>query len=144
MPAIPVVLDANIFDLLAGNLGAQSSIRSKIDSDSIELLVTPTVMKQLNASPFKGVPSWLPLRRISESVALCNGPCDSRIGRGTVMHLHQGPSKQWEDALIADVAATEDAVLVTEDRRLLRRLSEVTTRARGMRFEEFLRFLADL
>jgi hypothetical protein len=95
MPRFPVILDTNIYDLIAQTPTCQASIKSVVDEGRIEILVNPTIQRQLLVSPFRGVPDWFSVRFIPESVLLVGtGRVNDRVGSGTVKRLHQGASSK--------------------------------------------------
>jgi hypothetical protein len=76
----------------------------------------------------------LPVKYVGDSVMFCDGPCDARVGPGTLYRAHLGTSNKHDDAVIADAADYDADYLVSEDRRLRRRMNDHALRCRAMPF----------
>ena len=137
------VLDANIWDKLGGDDQARERVRSLCEAGELEIVVPDTLLQQLQASPFGGVPEWFPTNVIADSVCvLDHSRLDfARLGDGDVFTAHRGASQQISDAVIVDAADNEADVFVSEDRRARERYA--TLRDRGRAFD-YARFRAEI
>lgn len=99
------------------------------------------IAKQLNASPFRGVPGLFSIENIGESILLAGGSAGDRVGKGVLYKAHMGNSKQFEDALIADAAECDADVLVSNDQRFIRRMQALSKRCKVINFEGFQSWL---
>ena len=138
-----VVLDTNIYDILATDTDRCELLRELILNGAVEVLVSPVVHDQLEASPFKGLPTMFPVRLVSEAVAIVGVAKVglARIGAGEVFTRHRGESSQYEDAIIADTAHSDADIFVSEDNRCRKRLKEISVDLKCLNYEEFSAWL---
>ena len=134
-----VLLDTNVYDLLAADAVTRGSVAVAVSSGQILVIATPKVVDELSDSPFEGLPKWFPIETVVESVAVLGhwrlGL--AALGEGEVYTAHRGRSRKVADAIIADSADCHADVLVSEDGRVRRRLAGVSTRCRPMDYAEF-------
>jgi hypothetical protein len=136
---IRAVLDANIWDKLAADDQARERIRSLCDATELEIVVPDTLLRQLEQSPFGGVPDWFPTDVIVDSVfVLDHSRLDSaRLGEGDVFTAHRGKSRQISDAVIVDAADSDADLFVSEDRRARERYSKLSDPSRALNYFRF-------
>lgn len=139
-----VFLDSNIYDKLAEDETSTRIIQSLIKTSDLEILVSPTIYKELRQSPFKGVPHFFPVKYIGESVLVAGGHVGDRCGTGEILQNHLGKSKKLNDAFIADVATMDADYLVTEDSRLKNRLNSIQSWCQSIDYETFAGLLAQI
>lgn len=139
-----VVLDSNIYDRLAEDETSIRIIQSLIQAGDLEILVSPTIYKELWQSPFKGVPHFFPVKYIGESVLVAGGHVGDRCGKGEILQNHLGKSKKVNDAFIADVASMDADYLVTEDCRLKNRLNSIQSWYQSIDYNTFTVLLAQM
>ncbi len=132
-----VVLDSNAYDKLAVSSRVQSIIRDLIRVGTLTVIATRCLWEEIEGSPHKDLALSLPLTLVGESVMFVNGGVDDRIGSGELYEAHLGASRQHNDALIADAAQFDADFLVSEDKRLRRRMAAYSNRCRPITFEEF-------
>lgn len=130
-----------IYDLLVEHQSISKRVDSLCRERKILVLVTPTIAKQLKASPFRGVPDIFPVKYIGESVLLSGGSVGDRVGKGVLYKAHMGNSIQFEDALIADTADCDADLLVSNDKRLKNRMEALARRCKVLTFEGFQSWL---
>lgn len=140
---IKIVLDSNIWNKLAEDDLAKSRVQSLCDTGELQVLVPDTLLQQLKASPFGGVPDWFPAELISDSVfVLDHSRLDfARLGDGTMFTAHRGASQQISDAVIVDVADTDADVFVSEDQRARNRYAKLREAKRAL---DYVRFRQDI
>lgn len=133
------VLDTNIWDKLAGDDQARGRIRTLCEAGQLEIVVPDTLLQQLEASPFSGVPEWFPTTVIADSVfVLDHSRLDfARLGDGDMFTAHRGASKQISDAIIVDAADNDADVFVSEDRRARERYAKLRDRGRALDYARF-------
>jgi hypothetical protein len=109
----------------------------------VRVIATPIVRDELKASPFNGFPDWFPIVLEAENVTVLDYAYlgMTRLGEGEVYNGHRGESKKIPDAIIADSADGLADILVSEDRRCRERLKRISTRCRGMDYQEFSEWL---
>lgn len=141
-----IIFDTNCFDQIAKTPNIVAVIRTCIEKKKIQVIVTRTIIDELNDSPFKGVPDWFPVLKLPESVFLLDYSLmdEDRPGEGKVYERHKGRSNQFKDALIADLADSDCDLLVTEDERCRRRLNEISQSCEAITFLEFQAILNNL
>jgi hypothetical protein len=139
-----VVLDANIWDKLAADELARERIRSLCEAAVLEVVVPHTLLQQLEASPFAGVPDWFPTDVIPDSVSVLGHwrLGFARLGDGEIFTSHLGKSQQVSDAVIVDAADIDADAFVSEDRRARERYA-TTLRDRGRSLDS-ARFRAEI
>ncbi len=141
-----LVLDANIWDKLAEDDQARDRIRSLCDAGDLEVVVPDTLLQQLAASPFSGVPEWFPTNVIADSMfVLAHSKLDfARLGNGEMFTAHRGSSQQITDAVIVDAADTDADVFVSEDRRARQRYARLRDHSRSLEYARFRREILGL
>ena len=135
-----IVLDANIWDKLSSDDEARERVRALCeDEQTLEIIVPATLARELEASPFGGVPDWFPTNQITDSVfVLDHTPLgEGRLGDGDTFAEHRGSSGEIADAVIADAVATDADVLVTEDKRARKRYREIKGKAHALDWAAF-------
>ena len=134
-----VVLDANIWDKLAGDDQARERIRSLCEASALEIIVPDTLRQQLEVSPVGGVPDWFPTNVIADSVFVLDHSRlgFARLGKGGVFAAHRGASQQISDAVIVDVADNDADIFVSEDRRARKRYVKLRDRGRALDYARF-------
>lgn len=136
---ISIVLDANIYDVLAVDAERCFYLRELIQKGRVEVLVSPVVHDQLRAGPFKDVSCLFPIRLISEAVAVVGVAKVglARPGNGNVYKEHRGASNQYEDAIIADTAHCDADIFVSKDKRCRQRLQTISSTLKCFDYDEF-------
>jgi hypothetical protein len=136
--ATPVVLDSNIYDLLAVDAPTVELIRDQISGGRLQIIVPRTVAEELWLSPFKGIPSFFPTVVRGNTVGRIGlMTCIDSIGAGQTFGAHIGSSRKVNDALIADAADWMAQWLVSQDARLRSRLVKVAMRCQPLNYDEF-------
>jgi hypothetical protein len=136
---IKVVLDANIWDKLARDDDACERIRSMCESHLLEVVVSDTLLRELKASPFPGVPHWFPAQLTSDSVFVLDHSRlgFARLGDGEIFSAHRGDSKKVSDAVIVDAADSDADVFVSEDRRARDRYAMLRDWSKSLDYKRF-------
>ena len=141
---IRVMLDSHIYDALDADVEMQISIASKVGLNSIEIIVSPTIIHEMSKSPFRGVPDFFPVVQVSEAVAICGhaivGLC--RISEGMIYKAHLGKSKKARDAMITETAEFDCGIFVSDDKRCRERFKRVATNCKAMDFNDFKKWLS--
>ena len=134
-----IVLDSNIFDLLAIDADCLSNLNSLIDGQRWKVLAPATLLEELEASPFKGVPTWLTVEvGLDEVFILDHTKLGSgKLGHGGIFSEHKGESNNVKDAVIVDYAVKKADIFVSEDRRARNRLNNMQTSTRAYTYLEF-------
>lgn len=141
-----IVLDSNIFDLIDTNDGVKTQISNLVSVGKIKILVSANVARELADSPYKGIPNWFPTERIADSVFVLNHTPlgEGRLGSGEVFHQHRGESNKIDDAVIADTAALDADVFVSNDKRARNRLGNIPSSCEAYDFTEFCDYLNEI
>jgi hypothetical protein len=136
---VDVLLDTNVYDLLREDSDTRERLTGLVGRGAIRVVVTPKVNDELRAGPFAGCPTWFPVTRLPESVAVLGHARlgAARLGEGRVYTAHRGASRKVADAIIADSASSFAAVAVSEDGRFRKRLAELNTPCRVMNYDDF-------
>lgn len=132
-----VVLDCNAYDLLGKSPRLLEEARAAIAAGELTVIATSRLWGEILQSPHREMALSLPVKHVGDSVAFCDGPCNARVGSGTLYREHLGTSKKHDDALIADAADYDADYLVSEDRRLRKRMNEHALRCKAMPFSEW-------
>lgn len=133
-----IILDGNIYNILEKDTSIRIKCRKLIENGSMTVIVTRTIYEELMPSKFKGVPDFFPVEYEGNTVARCGIMCaGDRLGNGEVFDEHLGQSRKVEDALIADAANVYADYLVTEDKRLGKRLTDISMGCKVLRYEDF-------
>lgn len=131
-----LLLDTNIYNQLAEDAEARDHLRMAIDSGEFRVIATPIIQDELAVGPLGGLPSWFPIEFQAESVAVVGywriGM--AHLGDGATFTGHRGESSQTKDAIIADSAHTFADILVTNDKRARKRLSEISSTCQTVDF----------
>lgn len=133
------VLDSNIWDRLAADAEGRVRACALCQARELEFVVPDTLVRELELSPFNGVPNWFPARLTSDSVFVLdhsrlNG---ARLGDGATFAAHRGASQQTSDAIIVDAADTDADIFVSEDRRARERYAKLRDRGRALDYARF-------
>ncbi len=141
-----VLLDGNVYDKLQADADARGALQTLVARGVVRVIATPMVRAELQRSPFGGFPDWFSVVLEAENVtALGWAPLDmTRPGEGEVYSEHRGESKKIPDGIMADSADALADILVSEDRRCRERLKKISTRCRGMDYEQFAAWLRTL
>jgi hypothetical protein len=140
-----VLLDGNVYNELARDSATRAAMSDCVARGLLRVICTPTIRRELEASPFGGIPDWFPVHQELESVSILPFRLgETRLGAGDVYKAHRGSSRQRQDAEIADAANTYADVLVTQDRRCRTRTEKFATRCRPLAFAEFKAWLCIL
>lgn len=140
---ISVLLDGNVYDALAVRSDVRSAICALVEAQFIKVVVSRTVLDELRESPFGRVPDFFPVEYVGNTVGDVDMTVDDSIGDGEVFDAHCGTSKNLSDAYIADAASFYADWLVSEDKRLRKRMNTIRTRCQVMDFSEFVRRLSE-
>jgi predicted nucleic acid-binding protein len=134
-----IVLDTNIWHRLAGDDQARERIRSLCEASALEIIVSDTLLRELEVSAFGGVPDWFPTNVIKDSVFVLDHSRlgFARLGGGSVFAAHRGASKQISDAVIVDAADNDADIFVSEDRRARERYAKLRDRGRALSYPQF-------
>ena len=134
-----VVLDSNIWDKLDVDELARESIRLLVKNDQLEVLVPDTLLRDLEASQFDGVPDWFPTSVVADGVFVLDHSrlgC-ARLGDGSVYEDHKGESRQVSDAVIVATVDAEADLFVSEDRRARNRYTRLRGEGRSLDYQRF-------
>ncbi len=134
-----VILDTNIYDKLDCDINAQVKLKELIDKGKLVVIVTRTIFEELKESPFGGIPSFFKTKYIGNTVSrsglMCSG--DS-LGTGDLFDSHLGKSTKINDALIVDAADLKADYLVSEDKRLKKRMARVSQNCEVLSYSDFV------
>ena len=138
-----VLLDGNVYDKLHVDVETREALQTLVVRGLVRVIATPMVRDELKQSPFDGFPDWFPVMLEAENVTILGYAYleMTRLGEGEVYSEHLGESKKIPNAIIADSADGLADILVSEDRRCRERLKKISTRCRGMDYEEFAQWL---
>lgn len=142
-PVNTVLLDGNVYDKLQADATTRGMLQTLVARGLVKVIATPIVRDELKRSPFAGFPDWFPVVLEAENVTVLGYASlgMTRLGEGELYSDHQGESKKIPDAIIADSADALADIFVSDDRRCRERLKKITTRCRGMDYEEFSKWL---
>ncbi|MDO8444776.1 MAG: hypothetical protein Q7T53_01495 [Deltaproteobacteria bacterium] len=138
-----VIFDCNVYDKLYHCPDLQGKISRLISENKLMVMVTSTIRRELEISPFKGVPEWFHTEIIGDSVFLSEYSLTDvdRVGEGDIYDVHKGHSKNFRDAIIADTAHTDADIFVSEDNRCRQRFKKISDSCKSMSFSEFENWL---
>lgn len=125
-----LMLDTQIYDLIVADDEVTKRISVRVESGELEILSTHVQESELNAIPDpekRSQVSRIPRVHVptSDFVLDFSALDGARLGDGALVEaIRDGNINHTKDALIAATAQLEGAILVTEDKTLLRR-SEV-------------------
>lgn len=136
-----IILDSNIWNALAGDERARARVQYLVDQRALRVLIPDTLLRELQKSPWKGVPEWFPTENASDSVFVAghSRAGRSRVSDGGIYSAHKGESRQVADAMLADFASKDADIFVTEDRRARKRYLELVPRGEALTYDEFVR-----
>ena len=139
-----ILLDTNIYDLLADDRSVINLINSLINSSQIEIVVPQVVKDELINSPFNGVPNLFATKLVPDGVAVIGvTKIDAAlIGNGVTYSNHLGVSSKAKDAVIADTANNHSDIFVSEDDRCLHRLVKISD-CQCFNYEDFKTWLEE-
>jgi len=122
-----IVLDCNIYDLLAEDEDCLENLTFLIQKEDWKVLAPATLIDELSASPFKGIPSWISVEEDLDSVFVLGYTKfgSGRLGNGEIFVSHKGKSSKVKDAVIVDFAVKEADIFVSEDKRARKRLLDM-------------------
>ncbi|OOG55863.1 hypothetical protein B0E47_08365 [Rhodanobacter sp. B05] len=134
-----VLFDSNVYDLLAQDSASCAHVRRLVASGNLRVIVTRTVAEELAKSPFGGVPDFFAYEYVGNSVGRVGVMrAGDSIGSGSVYDAHLGNSEKANDAFVTDAASWHAEWLVSQDKRLRKRASEIGMRAKPMEYSEFV------
>jgi hypothetical protein len=141
-----VLLDTNVYDKLALDTERRARIANLVAAQRLLVIATPIIVDELALSPLGGLPDWFPVVVEPENVTVLGFARlgMARLGEGDVYTKHRGASKNIKDGIVADSADALADILVSEDARCRRRMTEISSRCVGMSYEAFGRWLEDL
>jgi hypothetical protein len=139
-----VVLDCNAYDLLSKEPELIEQVRAATAFGKLTVIAANSLWWEIWESPHRELALSLPMEYVGDSVTFCDSPCNSRVGSGILYQAHLGTSKKHDDALIADAADYDADYLVSEDRRLRKRMNEYAVRCKAVSFSEWKAILRDL
>jgi hypothetical protein len=134
-----IVLDCNVYDLLARDRVAVDRIRELVTDGEMKVLVPASLASELCASPFRGVPDWFPSESVADTVFILDHSRldEARLGDGETYTAHLGTSRKVADAVLADTAELNADGFVSEDGRARRGLARAGKKCEAMTFAEF-------
>lgn len=145
---IPILLDSNIYDLLAKDKNTCNLIDSLSRTRKLKIIVTRTVAKEIQRGPMVYMLQRFPVEFIGNTVARAGIMCaGDSLGGGEIFDKHYGDSssaKNLDDAFIADAASLHADWLVSEDKRMRNQIGRLDIRCKAMTYAEFLVALASL
>ena len=138
-----ILLDGNVYDKLQVDEETRAALQALVGTGLVRVIATPMVLEELQRSSFGGLPDWFPVTVEAESVTVlgCAPLGMTKLGDGEVYAEHRGEAKKIPDSIIVDSANAPAHILVLEDRRCRERLKKISTRCRGMHYEEFREWL---
>ena len=141
-----IIFDSNIYDKLNNRPDLQEKIRHLTNENKLTILVPSTINRELENSPFKGVPNWFRTEKIGDSVfTLDYSQLDEdRLGKGDIYKNHKGRSSKFRDAIITETAETDADIFVSEDKRCQKRLKDISDLCQSMTFDEFQNWITNI
>jgi hypothetical protein len=141
-----ILLDSNIWNVLADDEAARARIVGLVAAGSMRVLVPDTLDREMQNSPWKGIPDWFPTEKVSDAPFVLG---HSRLGRArfgseATYSRHKGQSRKISDAVLASVASMDGAILVTEDRRAQRRFADIAGESRSIDYRRFRTHILEL
>ncbi len=125
---LKLMFDSMVFDVLIDSSGALEAFRAASDAGRVQAFTTHVQEDQLADAPegkqarFAEVPrTCVPSSVFIVGVSRLG---QARLGRGAVYSKVRTDQGHFEDAIIGETAVSEEMVLITDDRRLTRRLRE--------------------
>jgi len=140
-----LLLDGNVYDELAQDSATRADLIDFVTRGLLRVICTPTIQRELENSPFGGIPDWFPVHYELESVSVLPFQLgETRLGPGDVYRAHRGDSQKRRDAEIADAADAYADVFVTQDRRCRKRAQECAVSCQTFDFQDFKAWLSGL
>ena len=141
-----IIFDSNIYNKLDNRPDIRRKIKSLITNNKLSVVVPTTISRELEKSPFKGVPDWFNTECIGDSAFILDySRLDvDRLGGGDTYNSHRGNSKKIQDALIADTAETDADIFVSEDNRCRERLKNISNSCKSLTFSDFETWLFNI
>jgi hypothetical protein len=117
----------------------RKKIASLCASGNLEIVVTSQLVRELERSPFKGVPTWFQVARKPDPVFILDHSELDRAspGDGLMYEKHLGTSQQRKDAILADGAETFVDIFVSQDKRARNRVKQFGTNCSVMTYADF-------
>lgn len=140
---LKIIFDTNIYHKLHNRPDLQEKICHLINENKLMVIVPSTIYRELEVSPFKGVPNWFRTEIIGDSVFLCDYSLTDidRVGEGDIYNAHKGNSEKFHDAIIADTSHTDADIFVSEDNQFRQRFKKISDLCKSMSFPEFENWL---
>ena len=138
-----VYLDTCIFRKLATDIETQSTIKERVESGRLEVVVSSVLLEELKAGP-GGVPDFFPFTWIPEGVAVAGIAVAgaAKASDGELFKAHLGISKtNTNDAIVSATADLECEILVSGDRRNRGRLNKFGKNCKALTYDEFREWL---
>lgn len=134
-----IVLDTNIFDLLAKDNETTAILIGLTTRNNWQILAPATLVDELKASPFQGVPAWLSVQKEADEVFVLGHSKlgSAKLGHGGIYSEHRGSKKNVSDSVIVDFAVKRADVFVSEDKRSRNGLKKLNTNTLALTYEEF-------
>ena len=136
---ITLLLDSNIWDKLADNRMAREKINAMCSLGTLKVVVPTTLKQELLNSPFKDIPDWFLISEVNDSISILNHSRlgEANLGNGEAYRDHLGESQKVSDAVLADLAHSEGAIFVSEDKRARKRFAEFAGSKSSLDFVAF-------
>ena len=133
------LLDTNVWDKLALDASARNKIRTLCEIGAHEIVVPNTLLRELEESPFGGVPEWFPVTLITDSVGVWDHSQwdHARFSDGKMFRDHCGGSQNVSDAVIVSSADGDADIFVSEDNRARNRYATLRGKQRSLCYSEF-------
>jgi hypothetical protein len=134
-----VVLDSNIWDLLASDDAARVRTHDLCQAGELQIVVPHRLARELDDAPqFRGVPDWFQTQVTPDSVGVIGEMMIgfAPIADGEIYAAHRGTKRAMADSIIVDGADTNADLYVSEDRRS-REQYERLRPGRSMNFATF-------
>ena len=95
-----IIFDSNIYDKLNNRPDLQKKTRQLINENKLTIVVPSTINRELENSPFKGVPNWFRTEGTGDSVFILDHSLldVDRLGNGDIYNNHKGNSLKFRDA----------------------------------------------
>lgn len=134
-----IVIDTNIYDLLANDNDTTALLKSLTDSSNWQILAPATLVDELKVSPFQGVPTWLTVQKEADEVFVLGHSKlgSAKLGHGGIYSEHRGSKKNVSDSVIVDFAVKRADIFVSEDKRSRNGLKKLNTNTLALTYEEF-------
>ncbi len=136
---LKITLDSNIYDLIALSPEIKDTVNSLSERGDILIQAPEFVVRELEDSPFCGIPDWFQVEVTTDSVFVVGVTPfgQGTLGGGTIYDEHLGNSKKYKDAVIADTAHGHSDILVTCDNRFRKRFQNISTECKVLVYTDF-------